>query len=418
MTMRILQIGETDLVGKRFNGHNLQAKYKEDGYASYHLVWKKESTDENTINLCSKNSHVINNIIFKNIERIFSIQSVLYPWNLKILVNSFFKSADIVHYHILQNYYFSLLTLPLLTKKRPSVWTLHDPWALTGHCIYPYDCNRWEIGCGNCPYLKTPLPLNKDNTNFLWEYKKYIYKKSNFDIIVASKWMKKMVERSPLMENHKIHLVPFGIDLNIFRKTDSIAAKKVFNIDTKSIVITFRATKNEFKGLYYVKKALGKLNSKHPITLMTFQEKGLLDEFKGRYRVIDVGWIDDDEMLVNAYNASDIVLMPSTAEAFGLMAIEAMACGKPVVVFDDTSLPEITFAPNGGIVAKYKDIDHLYNIVQGLVENTDMRNKIGEQASIIAKREYNFLEHVEKTICVYKEVIQRHKTKINKSKFF
>jgi glycosyltransferase involved in cell wall biosynthesis len=405
--MRILQIGETDLVGKRFNGHDLQKRYIENGYSSHHFVWKKESDDENTIKICSKYNQVINDVFIKNIERIISIQSILYPWNLKILLNPVFKSADVVHYHILQNCYFSLLTLPLLTKNRPSVWTLHDPWALTGHCNYPYDCNRWEIGCGNCPYLDTPLALKKDKTALLWKYKRYIYKKSNFDIIVASKWMKEMVEKSPLMENHKIHHVPFGIDLNIFRKTDPMAAKHVFNIDRDSIVITFRATKNEFKGLPFIKETLEKIHARGPITLLTFQEKGLLNDFKGKYRVIDTGWIDDEQMLVNAYNASDIVLMPSTAEACGLMAIEAMACGKTVVVFDGTSLPEITFAPKGGVVAKYKDGYHLSKIVQTLIENEDMRITIGEQASIIAKREYNILDHVNKTIDVYRDIIQR-----------
>ena len=41
--------------------------------------------------------------------------------------------------------------------------------------------------------------------------------------------------------------------------------------------------------------------------------------------------------------------MPSVAEAFGMMAVESMACGKPVIVFDGTSLPEVTRAPDIGL---------------------------------------------------------------------
>ena len=59
--------------------------------------------------------------------------------------------------------------------------------------------------------------------------------------------------------------------------------------------------------------------------------------------------MNDDSALARALSACDVFLMPSTAEAFGLMAIEAMGAARPVISFDGTSLPTVTGAPECGI---------------------------------------------------------------------
>jgi hypothetical protein len=65
---------------------------------------------------------------------------------------SFFRNADILNFHNLHSRYFNYLGIPSLTKKKPTIFTLHDMWSFTGHCGYSYDCERWKIGCGKCPY--------------------------------------------------------------------------------------------------------------------------------------------------------------------------------------------------------------------------------------------------------------------------
>jgi glycosyltransferase involved in cell wall biosynthesis len=152
---------------------------------------------------------------------------------------------------------------------------------------------------------------------------------------------------------------------------------------------------------------LRKIDSKQPICLITFQESGLLDEFKEKFKIIDLGWVNDTSIIVNAYNASDIFLMPSTAETFGMMAIEAMACGKPVITFDGTSLRDVIFAPEGGMSVPKGDIDAFLKELTMLIDNREARDKLGKKALNLANEHYNIEDQYDKTYALYEDVIAR-----------
>jgi glycosyltransferase involved in cell wall biosynthesis len=249
--------------------------------------------------------------------------------------------------------------------------------------------------------------MQKDNTAFMWKVKEKVYKYSQIELVVASKWMLNMVEKSPLLSKHKVHYIPFGLDLKIFRPSDITLAKASLGIPDNTISICFRATKNEFKGLLFIKECLRKIDSKQPICLITFQESGLLDEFKEKFKIIDLGWVNDTSIIVNAYNASDIFLMPSTAETFGMMAIEAMACGKPVITFDGTSLRDVIFAPEGGMSVPKGDIDAFLKELTMLIDNREARDKLGKKALNLANEHYNIEDQYDKTYALYEDVIAR-----------
>lgn len=406
--VNVLQFGNTDLVGKRFNGHSLHKYFSNLGIKSSHLVWRKFSSNKGTfefVNLPGK--RIINSILIR-LEMFLSLQSLISPFPLAIIFNKRFWATDIVHYHLIHTGFFNLLALPILTRLKPSIWTLHDPWALTGHCIYPpKGCVRWKSGCGKCPDLKTPLRISFDTTGFLWSVKKFIYKNSRIHLIVASKWMLDMVRESPLTKNMHVSLIPFGIDLALFRKLNANSGTSRFGIEPQSIVLSFRAVDSPFKGLSYIKDCLRELRTDKKICLLTFNEKGLMEEFKGKYQIIDLGWIDDEALLAEAYNAADIFLMPSTSEAFGVMAIEAMACGKPIIVFDKTSLSEVTHSPNGGLAVPHGDSRSLRHALERLINEPEERNRLGKYAENIAIQNYSFDTHAQTVLQLYNEILEK-----------
>jgi glycosyltransferase involved in cell wall biosynthesis len=156
---------------------------------------------------------------------------------------------------------------------------------------------------------------------------------------------------------------------------------------------------------------LRRLKTEYSICLLTFNDKGRLDEFSEKFQVIDLGWVNDLNLMTNALNAADIFLMPSVAEAFGMMAMEAMACGKPVIVFEGTSLPEIVFAPEGGIAVTKGDVDALFVALELLINNPEKRKMLGDSALKIAKHHYDINSHIAKMLELYTEVIARRKVK-------
>ena len=409
--MKILQFGSTDVMGSRFNGQDLHKQFAKRGIDSQHIVWDKKGSDLNTVEITHSRFLCKLNALANKIQSALSLQSILNPSIFPLLVNRTFLNSDIVHYHLIHTGYFSLANFPLLTRMKPAVWTLHDPWAMTGHCVHPFDCQRWKTGCGSCPNLKAEFAMKRDNTALMWKLKKIFYANSKIDLIVASKWMLDMVNSSPLMSNFKVHHIPFGLDLNVFKSGPSAEKKKKLGIPPENVVISVRSTMSEYKGLEYIIKAIEILKTSVPITILTFNERGHFNQFLGKHQIIELGWVEDEEETIDAYQARDIFVMHSVAEAFGMMAMEAMACEKPVITFDGTSLSEVIFAPEGGISVPARDIDALVSAMCDLIENPEKRIKIGIRARELAVQHYDINQQIKRTLEVYQEVLSRRSLK-------
>jgi glycosyltransferase involved in cell wall biosynthesis len=404
--MKVLQVNGYESPGRRFNGLSITPLLKKYDVESRHLIWEKDSQNPDVLTFEGAATRKINRIIGR-VERLTSMQSVLYVNGRHMMKMPAFAEADVLHLHIIHSGYMSMGDLPEITRRKPTVWTLHDPWAMTGHCIYPFECERWKIGCGKCPDLNIHFPLLMDTTRFLFKYKKRAYNKSNFDVIVASKWMRDMVEASPLFEDVNIHQVPFGLDLDFFHPEASPDARKRFGIPDEALVICFRAVDNQFKGLPYIIAALERITSDRPVCLLTLNSKGLMTQFADRFQLVELGWTNDEEQARDAFIASDIFLMPSIVEAFGVMAIEAFACGKPVIVFEGTSLPEVTFAPDVGVSVPMHDGEGLYRALQHLIDNPAEREERGRKGREIAEQHYGDELYAQRLAEIYKKVAAR-----------
>jgi hypothetical protein len=223
--MNILQVNYTDILGHRFNGGALIPWLRDQGHNALHTVGVKQATGDTSINLIphpwTKISRLINRI-----ENLISIHNVLYPQSFFLPFNPAFKEADVVHYHIIHNQFFSYLAFPWLTKLKPAVWSLHDPWAITGHCIHPFDCQGWKTGCNPCPHLDYPFAISQDRAWLNYKLKDFAYKNSQLHLIVASRWMQNLVQQSPLLGRFPIHHIPFGLDLNLFSPGNKAEAKR------------------------------------------------------------------------------------------------------------------------------------------------------------------------------------------------
>lgn len=416
--MRVLQVNCWDLLGSRFNGREINKFLQKNGHDAYQCVWIKKGGDPKTWALLEGIRHSNRklspvdwiNAGIEASERALSLQSLLYPWSLQLLFDHRFLGSDVVHYHLLHNGYFSLLTMPKLTRLKPSVWTIHDPWLMTGHCVYPYACGRWKTGCGECPDLKTFMPMWFDNTSYMFKVKKDILERSQVEIVVASRYMLEMASLSPILRNKQIHYIPFGVDLDVFKKIDKVAVRERYNIDPNSLVISFRNTSNEFKGLKYIMEALDRIdlaNYPVPIVLLTIDRKGTYSLFNEKFKTVELGAVTDESTMADFYNCSDLFLMPSTAEAFGMMAIESMACGTPVIVFKGTSLPDVTFSPSGGVSVPMGDSEALYHAIHRLLMDSQERAAVGEAAIEIVREHYGFDSHAQKIMSVYEQAIRR-----------
>lgn len=384
-TLNVLLIGDSDLIGNKFNGHDLHLYLQEQKIEANHFVYRKLSKDKTTRQFakCKSSKEYMENIIF----------------------SEWFQRADIIHLHLIHNTPFDLNYLPLITKLKPTVITLHDGFYLSGHCLHGFDCKKWQIYCKDCPYLDIPFRITADKSAFEFYLKKKCIQDSNIKAIVASNWMKEKFKNSPIWENKDIFFQPFGINQELFKKGNKALARKELNIPHNALVLMFRSDDSYFKGLETIKKALRELKTNKKIVLLTVTKKGLLNEFKNRFTIKEFDWIKEDNFLAKLYQASDLFLMPSTQEAFGMMAIEAMSCAIPVLSTTGTALQDVINSPDCGVAVEENQFSQeLQRLINNPVEIIWRANN----SYIYAKKFYDKNSYVNNIIKIYQEIISNH----------
>lgn len=403
--LNLLQVGRGDLLGSRFNGFAIRDLLKQREIESHFLAYEPRSQDPSVERALSYPGSALFTRATSHLERRYALHSVAQLHSFGLPFQRAFRKADVVHYQIIHDGFFSILAMPFLSRLKPSVWTWHDPWIMTGHCIYPMECERWKIGCGECPDLARPFAVPYDNTRKGFALKKWTVENSPINIVLASKWMMRMAKESPIGAHARLHHIPFGIDLNRYRPRDSAPARQKFGVRPGRVVIAVRGFDSPFKGVREFVSALERIDT--PVCVLVIQDGGRFDGLIGKHQIVSLDWSDNEDQLIDAYTASDIFVMPSTAEAFGLMAVEAMACGKPIVVFEGTSLPEVTFAPDVGIAVPMRDVSALADAVTSLVENVDERLRRGRKAREIAERFYDDTIFADRFSNLYRAVAAR-----------
>lgn len=411
--MNILHINHTDLMGGRFNGYYMQQSLDKSCNVEM-AVWNK-TTQSTYVHRMPPDNPIL---------RFFALNTMrlgvrvgldgLTGYGGWVLPNrDYFKRADVVHLHLIHNHgNFSILSLPMLSRLKPVVWTIHDPWAMTGGCEHSFECDRWLTGCApRCPHPRRRSLFQRYMPYLHWRIKKRVYQRADITLIVASQWMQDRIERSPLLRHLPCHLIPFGIDLEVFKPRSKIECRKKLGIALDHKVIAFRDIGLEyadrFKGMNWLMAALKIYEPQEPTCLLIFEDGKGFKILSPKYSVITTGWIDSENLAV-ALSAADVFLMPSIQEAFGLMAVEAMACGTPVIVFEGTALPGVIKSPLGGLAVPAMDSVALAGAIKLLLEDDDLRSDLGKQARQIAEREYAFPLYVQRHITLYEEVIERH----------
>jgi glycosyltransferase involved in cell wall biosynthesis len=161
------------------------------------------------------------------------------------------------------------------------------------------------------------------------------------------------------------------------------------------------------KGIPWLKEALRRLGTERPIHLIVFEEKGHLAEFEGRFRIHELGWLTEVPRMAEAYTAADLFLMPSVAENAPTMALEAMACGTPVIASDTTGMPEMVRAPVAGLVVPLGDAEALAQATQRLLGDDGRRAAMGAEARRIVEAEHGYDRYVDRHLALYESVLAR-----------
>jgi glycosyltransferase involved in cell wall biosynthesis len=331
--------------------------------------------------------------------------------SFRISNNNFFINSDILNFHVIHSGFFSYLALPELTKNKPAIFTLHDMWSFTGHCAYSYDCDRWQHGCGNCPYPDIYPPIKLDNTYLEWKLKDWVYSKSNLTIVTISKWLTEQVKKS-MLNRFNIHYIPNGIDTEAYKPLNKEECRHILGISWNQKILMFGAVslKDERKGSDLLIKSLQQLPSslKSDILLLTLGEGGeKIAEMVG-IKTLNLGYVSSDRLKSIAFSASDLFVFPTRADNLPLVLQESMACGTPMVSFDIGGVPDLVRHNITGYLAKPEDIQDFSNGIVQLLEDDQLRQNMSKNCRAIAISEYSLELQAKRYIELYEQVLQHH----------
>lgn len=170
------------------------------------------------------------------VTRPFGLNYVNLTSTFSLPAHPFYQSADLLNFHNLHGGYFNYLALPKLTEARPAIYTLHDMWSFTGHCVYSLDCDRWRHGCGQCPYPHTYPAVQRDATQLELRLKEWIYGRSNLVIVTLSHWLTELAQAS-ILNCFPIHHIPNGIDPTAYQPLDPQLCRAVLGIPSGKYVL-------------------------------------------------------------------------------------------------------------------------------------------------------------------------------------
>lgn len=240
---------------------------------------------------------------------------------------------DVVHLHNIHGYYVNIEMLFswLASHSCQVKWTLHDCWALTGHCAYS-KC---------CPQLDTyPITISKTNCSRNYEDKKRIFTSvppERMTLITPSQWLAGLVGKS-FLKDYPVEVRHNTIDTDIFKPTPSDFRER-YGIGDRFMVLGVASPWTERKGLSDFSKLAEKLSTeKYAIVLVGLSEKQIKRLSR---QLIALPKTESPEKLAEAHSAADVFVHPGVEETFGMTVAEAQACGTPVVGADDSASAEI-----------------------------------------------------------------------------
>jgi glycosyltransferase involved in cell wall biosynthesis len=329
------------------------------------------------------------------------------------------ESVDLIHLHNLHGGYFDLELMPALTRRAPTVLTLHDAWLLSGHCAHSLGCERWRAGCGACPDLSIYPALLRDGTAFNWTRKQRILGQSRYYLASPSAWLLRQAEHS-LVAGGAIEgrVIGNGVDLDLFRPGDRVAARRALSLPqeaTVAVCVAYDLRTNPFKDYVTLREAAGLLGARPgsvPIQVLIVGESGP-DEHFGAVELRFLGRLESREQLALHYQAADMYLHPARAENYPSAVMEALACGCPVIASAVGGVPEqvrdLAAEPADGratgMLVPAADAQALMAAIERLVQEPGLRRRMASDAAADARSRFGEARMIDTYLDWYDDIL-------------
>ncbi len=301
---------------------------------------------------------------------------------------------DILNLHWISGGFVQIETLKKF--KQPMVLTLHDMWAFTGGCHYSQDCDRYTISCGNCPQLHGHPNSRQaqDISRWVWNRKAKAWKDLDLTIVTPSQWLANVAKTSSLVGDRPIHVIPNGIDTQIYKPIDPKLARALLQLPQDKHLLLFgamRATSDPRKGWQFLQPTLQLLKQTDwhdRIELVIFgasqPEQAVDFGFPCHY----LGQLHDQLSLSVMYAAVDLLLVPSIQDNLPNTVMESISCGTPCVAFKIGGIPEMIQHQQQGYLAEPFNCQDLAHGIDWVLNDPHRHQNLRLAARAKAEQEF------------------------------
>lgn len=386
--MRVLIVNTSERTGgaavaanrlmKALNNHGVKAKM---------LVRDKDTDALTVVDLPSSPRHrwnflwerlvVFSRLHFRN-NHLFEIDIANTGTDITRLRE--FQEADIIHLHWINQGMLSLTGIrKILRSGKPVVWTMHDIWPATAICHVTLDCRKFTAQCRNCRLL--PGGGSKsDLAATIWQKKQRMLTDGNIFFVACSRWLESEAQKSALLKGQKITSIPNPIDTHIYKKGNKVEARQRLSLPTDKKLILFASQRvtNENKGMSYLIEACKQLTMQnYGVVILGGHAEEVVEQLP--MEAYPLGYVNDEQRIVDVYNAADVFVLPSLSENLPNTIMEAMACGLPCVGFKVGGIPEEIEHLKNGYVANYRDAEDLAKGIHWILTEADYES-LSQQA--------------------------------------
>ena len=211
----------------------------------------------------------------------------------------------------------------------------------------------------------------------------------------------------------KIYLIPNGVDIERFNPNlDGAQIRRKLRIELRPVIFALR--KHEPKnGLEYLIKAVPLVTKEKDDAVFVIGGDGALRRFHEqlavklgvRERIIFTGEIPQVESPYY-YAMSDIAVVPSVQEAFGLVVSEAMACGKPVIGTKVGGIPDQIINGYNGFLVQPRNPTEIAEKILWLINNPKEAKHMGRNGRKIVEKKFNIDKRSDRIISLYNSLLE------------
>ena len=316
-------------------------------------------------------------------------------------------NPDVIHLHNIHGYYinYKILFKHLRKANIPIVWTLHDCWSMTGHCVY-FDyakCDRWQAQCYDCPQKNTyPTSLIFDRSK-----KNHIDKIQMFSsvekltLVPVSNWLAELIQKS-FLNDKGVMVIRNGIDINVFNYCENKSLIEKYNLTRKRIILGVASPWSKRKGLNDFYKLYSLLpENQYQMVLIGLSSQQMLETPSG---IVVLRRTDSAKELAQWYSISDVFVNLTYEDNYPTTNLEAISCGTPVVTYRTGGSPE-SVTPYTGRVVEQGDLNGVVSAVESLcAEDRDqLRKRCREYAVENFDKEQNYLAYLK----LYEDILNK-----------